>query len=164
MKLRTMSGLLTAVVLLAGAAAVQSSPATGFDKLKSLGGEWEGKNESRAAGRASYKLVSGGSALVETLAPADEPEMVTVYHADGSRPEGSGLTHYCSAGNQPRPEASGRALAYAPGGSELQFVFLDATNLASPAPNVRGATCKSWPSSLKTTITSRNAGPGGIRG
>ena len=138
MRLRTMLGLLTALVLLAGAAAVQSSPATGFDKLKSLVGEWEGKNEGGTAARVSYKLVSGNSALVETLAPADEPEMVTVYHADGSRPEGSGLTHYCSAGNQPRPEASGRALAYATGGPGLQFVFLDATNLASAAPNVRG--------------------------
>lgn len=124
MKLQKMLRLLTALVLLAGVAGVQASPATGFDRLKSLVGEWEGKSESGAAGRASYKLVSGNSALVETLQPANEPEMVTVYHTDGGRLL---LTHYCSAGNQPRM----RALDYAPGGPELQFVFLDATNLAS---------------------------------
>ncbi len=123
MKLETMLALLATLILLASSAAPQSSPAASFDRLKSLVGEWEGKAENGKSVRVSYKLISSGSALLETLLPENEPGMLTVYHLDGSRLL---LTHYCSAGNQPRM----RALA--PGSSELEFVFLDATNLASP--------------------------------
>ena len=126
MKLRTMLGLFAGLVLFAGFAVPQSKPDTGFDRLKSLVGEWEAKAESRNSVRVSYKLISGGSALLETLAPGGEPEMLTVYNLDGNHVM---LTHYCSAGNQPRM----RALAATPGAKEFNFVFLDATNLASPA-------------------------------
>ena len=126
MKLRTMLGLFAGLVLFAGFAVPQSKPDTGFDRLKSLVGEWEAKAESRNSVRVSYKLISGGSALLETLAPGGEPEMLTVYNLDGNHVM---LTHYCSAGNQPRM----RALAATPGAKEFNFAFLDATNLASPA-------------------------------
>lgn len=53
------------------------------------------------------------------------PAMETVYHLDGSRLL---LTHYCMAGNQPRLEAK----SFNPDKGELQFRFLDATNLATP--------------------------------
>ena len=68
-----------------------------FDRLKTLVGEWEGRNQ---AGRVkiTYTLVSGGSALMERLQPANEPEMITMYTADGDRIL---VTHYCSQGNQP---------------------------------------------------------------
>ncbi len=125
MKLRMTLGLLAVVVLFAGAVASQSKPAAGFDRLKVLVGEWEGKGEGGRPLHVSYKLVSGGSALLETLAPSGEPEMLTVYNLDGNNLM---LTHYCSSGNQPRM----RAPAAASGNPELTFVFLDATNLASP--------------------------------
>ena len=125
MKSRTIPCLLAALALFAGSAASQSQPTASFDRLKALVGEWEGKAEKGTPVRVSYKLVSGASVLLETLAPDNEPEMVTMYHPDGSRLL---LTHYCSAGNQPRM----RAVPSASGSPELQFVFLDATNLASP--------------------------------
>ncbi len=53
------------------------------------------------------------------------PGMLTVYHLDGDRLI---LTHYCMAGNQPRMQAS----SFNPDTGELQFQFLDVTNLASP--------------------------------
>lgn len=126
MQLRTMLGLFAGLVLFAGFAVPQSKPDTGFDRLKSLVGEWEAKAETGNSVRVSYKLISGGSALSEVLAPAGEPEMLTVYNLDGKHLM---LTHYCSAGNQPRM----RALPSAAGTPELRFAFLDATNLASPA-------------------------------
>lgn len=118
--------LLTAVLALSLLPGVNRSEAsTGFDKLKSLVGEWEGKTASGNTVRASYKLVSAGTSLMETLAPAGEADMVTLYHSDGDRLM---LTHYCAADNQPRMRAE-------KGGepNTLSFSFVDATNLASAA-------------------------------
>ncbi len=98
----------------------------GFAKLKTLVGEWEGKTESGKVVRASYRLVSAGSALVETLSPPDESEMVTVYHPDGNRLM---LTHYCNSNNQPRM----RTEPIAGPANQLDFSFLDVANLSSPA-------------------------------
>ena len=126
MKWQTTFCLLAAMALSAVPAEPQSKPATGFDQLKTLVGEWDGKAENGKSVRVSYKVISGGSALLETLAPGGEPEMLTVYNLDGNHVM---LTHYCSAGNQPRM----RALAATPGAKESNFAFLDATNLASPA-------------------------------
>jgi len=47
-----------------------------------------------------------------------------MFHLDGDRLL---LTHYCSAGNQPRMKAS-----LAPDGKSISFDFVDATNLSSP--------------------------------
>ena len=60
--------------------------------------------------------------------------MVSVYHLDGGVLR---MTHYCSAGNQPRMRAE------APSGEikQLRFVFVDATNLAkSSDDHIRGLT------------------------
>jgi hypothetical protein len=73
----------------------ESSP---FDRLKILVGEWEGTNSAGPV-KATYTLVAGGSALMERLQSANEPEMITMYSADGDHIL---ITHYCSAGNQPQ--------------------------------------------------------------
>ena len=106
------------------AAAPKSTP--GFEKLKSLTGEWQAKTKDGQPVKVTYKLVSNGSALVEMLSMGKgEGDMVTVYHLDGGDLM---LTHYCSANNQPRMKAlpaSGEVKA-------LTFSFLDATNLTAP--------------------------------
>jgi hypothetical protein len=99
---------------------------SGFDKLKSLVGEWEGNTTSGKTAHVSYRITSGGSAVLETLKAADEPEMVTVYHHDG---DSLMMTHYCMANNQPRM----RVASTGAGGKQLTFDFVDATNLASPS-------------------------------
>ena len=53
------------------------------------------------------------------------PSMVTLYYVDGGRLL---LTHYCMIGNQPRMQAK----ALNPDTGELDFQFLDATNLPNP--------------------------------
>src|SRR3990172_8832414 len=91
-----------ALALSAGSAAVQEKGQAGFDKLKTLVGEWEGQSEDGVPSRASYQLISGGTALMETYEPGGEPAMVTIYAVDGDR---VALTHYCTANNQPRMES-----------------------------------------------------------
>jgi hypothetical protein len=92
-----------------------------WKSLQSLDGEWQG-----TAGKAgvTYTIVSGGSVVMERMKlPAPQPDMVTMYHRDGS---GLVATHYCSLGNQPRmraPEADAKT---------IRFRFADITNLAKP--------------------------------
>lgn len=110
------------VMLFAATAQAQSKAAPAFDKLKALVGEWQGKASDGEERKVSYRLASGGSAIIETLTPPNEPEMVSVYHRDG---DSLVMTHYCSAGNQPRMRAE------VPTGEikTLDFKFVDATNL-----------------------------------
>ena len=72
--------------------------AAAFERLISLVGEWEGKNSSGQV-KATYTMVSGGTALMERLQSANEPEMITLYSLDGDHLM---VTHYCSSGNQPQ--------------------------------------------------------------
>ena len=69
-----------------------------FESLKALVGEWEGSN-AQGPVKITYTLVSNGSALMERMQPAKEPEMITMYSVDGDHIM---VTHYCSAGNQPQ--------------------------------------------------------------
>jgi hypothetical protein len=112
---------------------IADSPANPqLDKLKSLAGNWEGKSTDGKAIHASYKLVSGGTAVAETLSAAGEPDMLTVYHSNGG---GLMMTHYCSMGNQPRMQAD------AGDGKTIAFHYVDGTNLAGPdAPHMNDLT------------------------
>jgi len=99
--------------------------ATAFARLKTLVGQWESVTSSGKM-HLSYELVSGGTALLERESSETMPSMVTVYYLDGGRLL---LTHYCMAGNQPRMQAK----PFNSDTGELNFQFLDATNLTSPA-------------------------------
>lgn len=119
--------LASSCVLGAAVGLAQTKPNPGFEKLKTLVGTWVATTRDGQHATATYELVSAGSALLERLGgdAHGDMQMVTVYHADGDRLV---MTHYCSAGNQPRMRAepvSGDVQA-------LRFTFLDATNLASP--------------------------------
>jgi hypothetical protein len=126
----------TQLLLMAGLLAVTSiqgagpAPATrpdataAFARLKTLVGEWEANTQMGKA-HLSYELTGAGTALVERDTAEKMPGMLTVYHLDGGRLI---LTHYCMAGNQPRMQAR----LFNPETGELQFQFLDITNLASP--------------------------------
>jgi hypothetical protein len=127
MKARTILLLSAASLLLfAGFTSAKPPSTPAFDALKTLVGEWEGKAEGGAIYRASYKVVSAGSALMETLTTPDGSEMITMYHPDGGRVV---MTHYCTQGNQPRMHTG----PLAGPATEFNFSFVDATNLASPA-------------------------------
>jgi hypothetical protein len=98
-----------------------------FEAFKQLAGEWRGKmDHGPEAGkeiRTTYKVTSGGSAVVETMSPGTDHEMVTVIHPDG---DDLVLTHYCMLGNQPQMRASGKL-----DGKNAAFKFVRVTNLKS---------------------------------
>jgi len=112
---------LVATPLLAEKAAPASAaPANaGFEKMKTLVGDWKGKTAEGNDISVTYRLVAAGSAIEEHMSVAD---MITMYHVDGKNVM---LTHYCAAGNQPRMKAA----PFKDGDNTLAFVFLDATNL-----------------------------------
>ena len=103
----------------------KTEPNAGFEKMKPLVGNWQGKANDGKPVKISYALVSGGSALVETIQAELEPGMVTVYHPDGGRLM---MTHYCSLHNQPRMRADTAPTE----NGKLVFNFVDATNMPSP--------------------------------
>jgi len=112
------------VVWTAAAALAQEGAKKSFEQLKSLAGSWEGKNSMGEALQVSFKVTSGGSALLSEIQGHGE-DMITMFHLDG--PNKLELTHYCGAGNQPRMLAT-----ISPDGKTITFDYQDATNLASP--------------------------------
>jgi hypothetical protein len=96
-----------------------------FEQLKQLAGEWEGQEVGNAANKftVSYKVTSGGSAIVETIGSGTDHEMVTIIHRDG---DDLLLTHYCMLGNQPQMKAPGKGED-----EKIVFKFVRATNLKS---------------------------------
>lgn len=91
---------------------------TDFDRMKTLVGQWESTGPEGKA-RIAFQLISNGTALMETTGAGSE-NMVTIYHPDG---DGVLMTHYCSAGNQPRMRAQKS------GGDSITFQFVDVSNL-----------------------------------
>jgi len=94
-----------------------------FEQIKTLAGDWEGTSSGRPV-RTSFRVVSNGSAVLNVLEPAGEPDMVSVFHLDGPVLM---VTHYCSAGNQPRMVARASIDP-----TFISFRFKDITNLSSP--------------------------------
>ncbi len=96
-----------------------------FERFKRLVGDWEiaSPNGEARPGKihARYHLTAGGSAVVETVFPGEDLEMVTVYHRDGDQLM---LTHYCHVGNQPRMRTKAVASA-----GELAFDLVGGSNL-----------------------------------
>ena len=120
--------LCTAIAAAAGRpASEQPDASAAFATLKTLVGEWEGTVEAEGGkAHSSFELIGNGSALVQrdTYAGPGHATMLTVYHMDGDRLL---MTHFCEAGNQPRLELR----RFDPAAGELEFTFLNATNLPS---------------------------------
>jgi hypothetical protein len=86
-----------------------------------LPGTWHAQTQHGSGLDVAYKLVSNGSALLETYGVGGAHETVTVFYRD----QGDlWLTHYCAQGNEPRL----RATAATP--SDVVLRFVDATNVS----------------------------------
>ena len=127
--LRRTIGVVFGLSVLATSLGAQGSDAkpdskAALDKLKSLKGTWTGTIGTPEGPPAviRYEVRSNGTAVMETLFPDSDHEMVTVYHLDRSDLV---ATHYCASGNQPhfRLEKE-KATA-----TELSFGFTGGTNL-----------------------------------
>jgi len=100
---------------------------TEFERMKQLVGVWEGTSDMGKEGekvRVEYRLSAGGSALIETLFPGSDEEMISVYHDQKGK---LAMTHYCMEGNQPRMTL-GNADA-----QTIQLVFASEGNEIDPA-------------------------------
>jgi hypothetical protein len=74
-----------------------------FQQVKGLAGNWEGTTDVGKGPekiKASFRMTSAGSVLVETIFEGTPNEMVTIYHDDKN--QRLGLTHYCGLNNQPK--------------------------------------------------------------
>ncbi|MEO8188810.1 MAG: hypothetical protein ABI682_00595 [Acidobacteriota bacterium] len=128
MKLLRSFGLiaLLALTLLPAALRAAEKPNPGWERMKSLVGEWDGVYQGKAPVHVSYKIVSKGTTLMEIMSSSEEPDMVSMYTPDGGRLL---MTHYCSEANQPRL----RAEATPAEPKKISFGFVDASGLATPA-------------------------------
>jgi len=82
------------------------SASEAFARIKGLAGTWVrvGENgEPTDEVISQSRVTAGGSAVIETLFPGTEHEMITLYHLDG---ENLVLTHYCVLRNQPHMKAT----------------------------------------------------------
>jgi hypothetical protein len=118
-------GLFLALISVASVGWAASKCQPEFDKIKSLAGNWEGKSSGGNPVHINYKVVSGGTAVMETILESPESQMITVYYLDGDQLM---MTHFCMANNQPRL----RADASTSNPNSITFSFVDITNLPSP--------------------------------
>jgi hypothetical protein len=142
---RTLTSVLSVFLLLAAGAALAADDATdapqsgpdqvvydaqsAFAFLKSMVGTWEGAKKEHDHGGTAREVVvkttAAGSAVMQTLYPGDNYEMVNVFHMDG---DDLLFTHYCAAQNAPVMKFEKTDV---PG--EIKFVFNGGTNFD---PNV----------------------------
>ena len=117
--------LLSILTATAGHAQTRTPSELAFQRLQSLAGEWEGKDERGTVARTVFQSSISRTVIMETLSPAGMPPMMTLYSLDGNA---VALVHYCPTNNQPRMKA-------VPGAGvlkELVFSFIDAGNLPTP--------------------------------
>ena len=106
------------------AAPPESKGAAAMERMKSLEGIWEGKDPEGNPVTISYKVVSAGSSVEETIdhSKMGKDAMITMYHLDGDRLM---MTHYCSMGNQPTMRLTNSSP------TSMSFSFVSATNMPS---------------------------------
>jgi hypothetical protein len=100
--------------------------AEAFQKLQSLTGDWQGKDEHGNEVKSNFKPMISNTVVMETLDASGMDEMLTLYSVDGS---GISLLHYCPTNNQPHM----RAVPSSGNIKKLVFAFLNAGNLPSIA-------------------------------
>jgi hypothetical protein len=103
-----------------------TNPEAAFDKLRSLAGEWEGKDEHDMPAKTNFHVLASRTAVMETLSPSGMEDMVTLYSMDD---DSIVLIHYCPTNNQPRM----RVVPQSDDVKELSFDYQGAGNLKSPS-------------------------------
>jgi len=87
---------------------------------RALVGRFKATTPQNRSITVSYRVVSNGSALVETFTSTSGKETISVYHRDA---RALMLTHYCAQGNQARLKAVEATR------ERVAFAYLDATNV-----------------------------------
>lgn len=103
-----------------------SAKTLSLEDLAFLQGNWKIEkpvDEREQNFRLRYHFISRDSALVEVYGDPQKQTTETIIHADANRLM---ATHYCARGNQPRLIATEKQ------NNQIQFIFLDITNLENP--------------------------------
>jgi len=116
--------MMALVVATAALTANKTKSEEAFDRLASLKGQWEGKQDGIKISLI-YTLTANGSALMEEFRPERGPVMITMFTVDGDHLI---ATHYCSAKNQPQMVTSAITDTEKP----LAFSLARITGLKSP--------------------------------
>jgi len=118
--------LLLAIFALPSLKAASPEAKAAFEKLKSLAGDWEGKDDMSMPAKTNFKVLVSGTTVMETLSPTGMggEDMLSLFNIDGNW---ISLAHYCPTNNQPRMRAT------PPAGEvkELTFTFQGSGNLPS---------------------------------
>ncbi len=122
---KTLRLTLFAIAALTATVFAQTDAEKAFSAIKALPGTWEQKLPDGRALQVTFKVVSGGSAVMSEIMGQGPEDMISMFHMDG--PNKLVMTHYCGAGNQPRMQAS-----VSPDGKTVTFAYFDATNLSAP--------------------------------
>jgi hypothetical protein len=101
-----------------------SSVEDAFEKIQSLAGVWDGRDDRGMPARTTFERIAENTAVMETLAVSGTKKTVTLYSVHGGA---ISLIRYCAANNQPQMLAVPRSGAI----EELLFEFKDARNLFS---------------------------------
>jgi len=115
------TAVVVTVMLSASLVMAESDAHKQFDLLKGMQGKWAGKNQQGEAIEVTFRETAGGSALMSEIHGHGPENMITMFHMDGDRLL---MTHYCSAGNQPRMKA------VSADAKSVSFEFVDGTNIA----------------------------------
>ena len=131
-------GVVFLMAMLAGGVTARAADAVdvSWEKLKSLVGEWQEQPGDGMRATLSYRIVSSGTAITETLESDHDDQMITIYHLDGMALL---MTHYCSLGNQTRMRSRGLE------GGRLAFAYVDASNVKSAGEHVMSGLVMSFP-------------------
>lgn len=104
-------------------AASKEQQAALLDRVKSLAGEWESKDEQGNWNVTNiYTVSSNGSAVREVMFPGTSHEMTNMYTMDGPSLV---VTHYCAMGNQPKMRCTAATA------NTIPFEFDTVSNLRS---------------------------------
>lgn len=117
--------ILLVLTFAATLAHAQTDAQKAFAAIKNMPGTWEGKGEDGNPLQVTYKVVSGGTAVMSEIDGGHAHDMISMFNMDGANR--LLLTHYCSMGNQPRMLAT-----VSTDGKTFTFDYTDATNLATP--------------------------------
>jgi hypothetical protein len=95
-----------------------------LEKVKALEGTWVAKPQAdgRSAGSVVFHPTSNGTAVMETMFPGTNEEMVNLFTASGDTIV---MTHYCAMGNQPHMKLTPSD------GKTMKFDFVDGGNIKS---------------------------------
>ncbi len=110
-----------------------TATSTKFERIKALEGIWtttDQDGDGTPDQTAVYKVVSGGSAVMEHMFPNTPHEMITMYSMDGTKLV---VTHFCALEN-----TSMMASVPVNQGNAVRFKFFDGMNVNSEMDQYMG--------------------------